>query len=62
MYIYNLIYPIDAIISLDQLEYVVVDKNSPLSVTITTSVVTSQDIIVEVNVTDGTATGTCVCI
>jgi len=44
-------------LSLGQLEYLVDNENTSLSVTITTSDVTSQDVIVEVTVTDGTATG-----
>ena len=44
-------------ISLEQSEYVVYDENGSLSVTITISNVTSQDVIVEVTITDGTATG-----
>ena len=44
-------------ISLEQSEYLVHNENGSLSVTITMSNVTSQDIIVEVTITDGTATG-----
>ena len=47
---------IDTVISLEQ-EYLVLNENGSLSVTITTSDVTSQDVIVEVTITDGTATG-----
>ena len=42
---------------MEQSEYVVYDENGSLSVTITMSDVTSQDVIVEVAITDGTATG-----
>ena len=45
------------VISLDQSEYLVDNENNSLSVTITMNDVASQDVIVEVNVTDGSATG-----
>jgi len=45
------------VISLEQPEYLVTINNSALSVVITLSNVTSQDIAVEVNITDGTALG-----
>ena len=45
------------VISLERSEYLVLNENGSLSVAITTSDVTSQDVIVEVTVTDGTATG-----
>ena len=45
------------VISLEQSEYAIYDENGSLSVTITMSDVTSQNVIVEVTITDGTATG-----
>ena len=45
------------VISLEQSEYLVLNENGSLSVTITMSDVTSQDVTVEVAITDGTATG-----
>ena len=47
----------DIVISLEQSEYLVTDENDALSVTIVMSDITSQDVIVEVTITDGTATG-----
>ena len=43
--------------SLEQSEYLVNSEDGRLSVTITISKVQSQDVIVEVTVTDGNATG-----
>ena len=45
------------VISLEQSENLVLNENGSLSVAITMSNVTSQDVTVEVTVTDGTATG-----
>ena len=47
------------VISLEQLEYVVYDGVDSLTVTITMNDVASQDVIVEVTITDGTAIGKC---
>ena len=44
-------------VSLEQSEYLVTNEDGPLSVTITTNDVASQDVIVEFTITDGTATG-----
>ena len=45
------------VISLEQSEYLVLNENDSLSVKIIMSNVTSQGVIVEVTITDGTATG-----
>ena len=45
------------VISLEQSKYLVLNESGPLTVTIMMSNVTSQDVIVEVTITDGTATG-----
>ena len=44
-------------ISLEQSEYLVANENSSLSVVTTMSNVTSQDVIVQVTVSDGSASG-----
>ena len=44
-------------VSLEQPEYIVTNEDGPLSVTITMNDVVSQDVVVEVTITDGTATG-----
>ena len=44
---------------MEQSEYLVNSEDGPLSVTIAISEVQSQDVIVEVTVTDGNATGSC---
>ena len=51
------IFTSDAIIALEEIEYLVNVNNNRLSVPITASATTSQDIIVEVNITDETAIG-----
>ena len=48
---------IDTVVSLEQSEYLVADENDTLSVSIVMSDVTSQDVIVEVTISDETATG-----
>ena len=53
---YNL-FSIDIVVSLEKSEYLVPNENSSLSVVITMSNVASQEVVVEVSVTDGTATG-----
>lgn len=49
---------IDAVISLEQPEYLVTNENSTLPVVLTMSDLASLDVVVEVTVTDGTAIGT----
>lgn len=44
-------------VSLEQSEYLVTNEDGPLSVTIIMNDVQSEDIVVEVTITDGTATG-----
>ena len=44
-------------VSLEQSEYLVTNEDGPLSIAVTMSDVQSQDIVVEVTVSDGTATG-----
>ena len=54
-------YKTGAVLSLEQSEYIITDENSTLSVVVTMNEVTSQDVIVEVTITDETTTGTYVC-
>ena len=51
------LYPTDIVISLKQSEYLVANEDSSLLVVITMSNVTSQDVIVQVTVSDGSASG-----
>ena len=51
------VHVIDAVVSLEQSEYLVANEDGTVSVMITTSAVVSEDVIVEVTIKDGTATG-----
>ena len=51
------LYPTGIVISLEQSEYLVANEDCSLSVVITMSNLASQDVIVEVTVSDGSASG-----
>jgi len=49
--------PTEAILSLNQTEYLVSEYDGQLPVGVTLSKITSQNVTVQVNITDGTTTG-----
>ena len=56
-YIRECYWPIGATVSLGQLQYSVAENVASLSVTITLSSAASEDVMVEVTLSDGSATG-----